>query len=112
MEENIATKGKLGVPENFQITAPIHEGSPTAQEDRLPESYVNAQTTAFCELLGIEDGTRFVLPGSEAKEERYRSFVANGGGDYPRGGRGGGGRGGGGRGGRGMWGKGGGRGRG
>ena len=112
VEENIVTKGKLGVPKNFQITAPIHEGSPTAQEDRLPESYVNAQTTAFCELLGIEDGTRFAPHGSEEKEERYRSFVANGGGDYPRGGRGGGGRGGGGRGWRGMRGRGGGRGRG
>ncbi|CUS13601.1 unnamed protein product [Tuber aestivum] len=101
VEENVVAKGKLGIPENFHITAPIHEGSPTAQEDRLPESYVNPQTTAFCELLGIDDGTRFA-PGSEGKEERYRSFVANGGGGYPRGGRGGGGRGGGGRGGRGM----------
>jgi len=112
VEENIVTKGKLGIPKNFQITAPIHEGSPTAQEDRLPESYVNAQTTTFCELLGIEDGTRFAPPGSEGKEERYRNFVANGGGGYQRGGRGGGGRGGGGRGGRGgrgMRGRGGGR---
>jgi len=111
VEENIVAKGKLDVPENFQITAPIHEGSLTAREDRLPESYVNTQTTAFCELLEIEDGTRFAPPGSEGKEEKYRSFVANGGGSYPRGGRGGGGRGGGGRGGRGMRGGGGGRGR-
>ncbi|PWW79753.1 DBR1-domain-containing protein [Tuber magnatum] len=108
VEENIVAKGRLGVPENFRITAPIHEGSPTAREDRMPESYVNTQTTAFCELLGIEDGTKFA-PGSEEKEERYRSFVANGAGSYLRGGRGGGGRGGGGRGGRGMRGGGGGR---
>ncbi|KAG0638524.1 putative lariat debranching enzyme [Tuber brumale] len=111
VEENIVAKGKLGVPENFQITAPIHEGSLTAREDRLPESYVNTQTTAFCELLGIEDGTRFAPPGSEGKEEKYRSFMANGGGSYSRGGRGGGGSGGRGRGGRGMRGGGGGRGR-
>ncbi|RPB01918.1 DBR1-domain-containing protein [Choiromyces venosus 120613-1] len=102
VEENIVVKGKLGIPKNFEITAPIHEGSPNAREDRLPESYINAQTTAFCELLGIEDGTRFAPPGSEQKEERYRRFAADGGGSYLRGGRGGGGRGGGGRGGRGR----------
>lgn len=95
VEENIVAKGKLLVPDNFATTAPIHTGNPKAYEDRLPESFVNPQTTAFCELVGIENGT--LVGGGAAKEKVYEEWKAKGGGDhkYTRRGGGRGGRGGG-----------------
>ncbi|KAH6610151.1 lariat debranching enzyme [Trichoderma cornu-damae] len=55
VEENIVQKGKLDVPENFEVTAPPYvPGTPEVVQEQ-PEEYTNPQTAAFCELLGIEN---------------------------------------------------------
>lgn len=55
VEENIVQKGKLDVPENFELTAPPYvPGTPEIVNEQ-PEEYTNPQTAAFCELLGVEN---------------------------------------------------------
>ncbi|KFY75008.1 hypothetical protein V499_05027 [Pseudogymnoascus sp. VKM F-103] len=56
VEENIVKKGKLQVPENFVITAPVQDGvPPTLNISEQPKEYNNPQMVAYCELLGIEN---------------------------------------------------------
>ena len=108
VEENIVAKDKLGVPENFQQTAPPHvPGTPEIVQDQ-PEEYTNPQTAAFCELLGLEN--LWDAGAEERAERRARgppasSSFGGGGGRGPRrgGGRGRGRGGGRGRGFRGRW---------
>lgn len=53
VEENVVQKDKLGVPDNFEPTAPPHvPGTPEIVQDQ-PDEYTNPQTAAFCELLGL-----------------------------------------------------------
>ncbi|KAK3941696.1 putative lariat debranching enzyme protein [Diplogelasinospora grovesii] len=119
VDENITQKGKLGVPDNFAITAPIHNpGDPESTDDQ-PEEYTNPQTAQFCELIGVtnlwdateEERAERKARGPPPSEFRgghhggrrggYRGGGHRGGGGYRGGGRGRG-RGGGGRGGRGR----------
>ncbi|KAF4510834.1 hypothetical protein G6O67_002693 [Ophiocordyceps sinensis] len=108
VEENIVSKDKLDVPENFQVTAPPHvPGTPEIVHEQ-PEEYTSPQTAAFCELVGLEN-----LWDASAEERRARREQGPAPSEFRRGNRGGfdGGRGG--RGGRGRGrGRGGGRGRG
>ncbi|KAH7409296.1 lariat debranching enzyme, C-terminal domain-containing protein [Cadophora sp. MPI-SDFR-AT-0126] len=117
VEENIVKKGKLEIPENFVLTAPIFEvGTPEIVDDG-PLEYNNPQMQEFCDLVGIEN--KF-FSTEEEKDKRMRNgpppteqrrdggFGGRGGGRGRGGHRG---RGGGGRGDRGR-GRGGGRGRG
>lgn len=109
VEENIVAKGKLDVPDNFEITAPIHEpGAPETTRDQ-PEEYTNPQTAMYCELLGMEniwDASAEERDQRRAKgpvESEFRGGRGRGGGRC-RGGRDGRGRGGGrGRGRGGRW---------
>ncbi|PVH88792.1 DBR1-domain-containing protein [Cadophora sp. DSE1049] len=117
VEENIVKKGKLEIPENFVLTAPIFEVGMPEIVDEGPLEYNNPQMQEFCDLVGIEN--KF-FSTEEEKEERMRNgppppeqrrdggFGGRGGGRGRGGHRG---RGGGGRGDRGR-GRGGGRGRG
>lgn len=67
VEENVVKPGKLNVPLNFELTAPVHmPGSPEIVTEG-PEEYNNPQMAAFCELLGIEN--RF-FASSEEREAR------------------------------------------
>ncbi|KAF7559105.1 hypothetical protein G7046_g5052 [Stylonectria norvegica] len=53
VDANVVQKGKLDVPENFELTAPIYEsGMPTTVHEQ-PEEYTNPQTSTFCSLLSI-----------------------------------------------------------
>ncbi|KAL2068809.1 hypothetical protein VTL71DRAFT_15147 [Oculimacula yallundae] len=117
VEENIVKNGKLEIPENFVLTAPVFQiGMPEIVKDG-PAEYNNPQMQEFCDLVGIEN--KF-FSTQEEREKRMREGPPP---EEPRrdggfGGRGGGrgrgghrGRGGGGRGDRGR-GRGGGRGRG
>jgi lariat debranching enzyme len=55
VDEHIVKAGKLTIPENFTITAPVHmTGSPESVQFG-PQEYNNPQMAAFCELLGIEN---------------------------------------------------------
>lgn len=110
IEENVVKKGKLGIPENFTLTAPAFVVGTPEIVDEGPLEYNNPQMQVFCDLVGIEN--KFFATDEE-REERMRNgprpstarphggFVKRG--TWGRGGRGGGGgrgygRGGGGRG--------------
>lgn len=55
IEENVVKPGKLDVPENFTITAPIYDESVPITTQEMPPEYSNPQTAQFCELIGIEN---------------------------------------------------------
>ncbi|QUC23804.1 uncharacterized protein UV8b_08045 [Ustilaginoidea virens] len=98
VEDNIVKKGKLTVPENFEVTAAPHvPGTPEIVQEQ-PEEYTNPQTVAFCKLLGVKN-----LWDSSSGERQARRDQGPPPSEYH--GRSGGGRGGGrgrGRGGRGR----------
>ena len=98
--ENVVKKGKLEIPQNFEITAPIFEvGSPEIVNEG-PKEYNNPQMQQFCELIGIEnkffateeERDERMRNGPEPEEER-RNGGFGGRGVWHGGGRGGGGRG-------------------
>ncbi|KAK6380659.1 lariat debranching enzyme [Exophiala oligosperma] len=121
IQKHIVDVGKLDVPENFSITAPVYDPSLEIGPNEMPRELTNPQTSTFCELVGIEN--KFDISEEErefrmqqgpraesAQSIAYHSRSRGGGGG---GGRGRGGwRGGGGGGGRGRGGFRGGRGRG
>ena len=54
VEANMVNQGKMEVPENFEITAPIYDGKAIGSVGReQPPEYTNPQTKAFCETLEI-----------------------------------------------------------
>ncbi|KAL4780994.1 lariat debranching enzyme, C-terminal domain-containing protein [Aspergillus varians] len=55
VEEHIVKPGKLAVPENFTLTAPVYDPEIPVTTDQQPPEYNNPQTAAFCELVGIEN---------------------------------------------------------
>jgi lariat debranching enzyme len=68
--ENIVRKDKLGIPENFAITAPpFIEGTPEIVSEG-PVEYNNPQMNQFCDLLGIEN--KFYAT-EEERQERMRN---------------------------------------
>ena len=100
--ENITKKGRLEIPENFEITAPpFYVGMPEIINEG-PKEYNNPQMQQFCELVGIEnkffateeEREQRMRNGPAPAEERYRGGGRGGGhGRGNRGGRGGRGRG-------------------
>ena len=115
--EHITMEGKLEVPDNFTITAPIYDANQEVKEEEMPREVTNPQTVAFCTLLGIdnhfdateEDRDARILAGPKPVGDHHAN--RRGGRNRGGGGRGGGGRGGGrggkgGRGGRGGGGRG------
>lgn len=114
IEKHVVRAGKLTVPENFSITASVYDADESVATSDSPREYTNPQTSAFCELIDIDNKFDASEEEREARMTRgprpdQRSFSHNdrGGGRGGRGrGRGGfngvrGGRGGG-RGGRGR----------
>ncbi|KAJ9613129.1 lariat debranching enzyme [Cladophialophora chaetospira] len=53
--EHVVKPGKLEVPENFTVTAPIYDPRLQVESDAMPREVTNPQTSAFCELIGIEN---------------------------------------------------------
>ncbi|KAL8943916.1 MAG: hypothetical protein Q9211_000800 [Gyalolechia sp. 1 TL-2023] len=104
VEENLVKTGKMQIPENFEITAPVYDVSVGLHPMEYPREYTSPQTVVFCEMLGIEN----FFAGSEDEREARRanappiSSEGNGGGGHRGRGRGFGGRGGGGGQGRGR----------
>ena len=54
VQENLVEKEMMPVPDNFELTAPVHDGKNIETVGRKqPKEYSNPQTKAFCEMLGI-----------------------------------------------------------
>jgi lariat debranching enzyme len=68
VQENIVDKGKMEVPKNFEITAPIYDPAVSINTTDMPPEYNNNQTAAFCELVGIEN--KFHLTPEEQEQRR------------------------------------------
>jgi lariat debranching enzyme len=70
VEENIVRAGKLNVPENFAITAPIYNPAVPITVEEQSREYTNPQTAAFCDLINIRN--KFHL----SEEERDARIAA------------------------------------
>ncbi|KAA6406769.1 MAG: lariat debranching enzyme [Lasallia pustulata] len=73
VQEHIVEKGKLEVPENFEVTAPVYDRRVKVGVREMPREYVNPQTVAFCGLVGI--GNAFAA-SEEEREERWKAGAA------------------------------------
>ncbi|KAJ6183902.1 hypothetical protein N7519_005203 [Penicillium mononematosum] len=100
--KNVVEAGLLNIPTDFVTTAPVYDPWVSIDTRDQPKEYTNPQTSAFCNLVGIEN--KFDLSEEERQarmeagprpEGPRQHFQGNRGG---RGGRGGRGRGRGGRG--------------
>lgn len=67
VEEHVVKAGKLVIPENFSITAPVYKG--IANPAPLRE-YRNPQTEAFCKMLEIPNPLAATEEELEARMER------------------------------------------
>ncbi|KGO76328.1 Lariat debranching enzyme, C-terminal [Penicillium italicum] len=104
VQENIVNAGLLNIPTDFVLTAPIYDPAVSINTHEQPKEYTNPQTSAFCNLVGIdnkfdmsEEERQARMEAGPRPEEPRQYFQGNRGG---RGGRGGHSRGGRGRGGR------------
>lgn len=93
VEENIAKKGKMTIPEDFEQTAPVYDPTMGIRVDGLPQEYTNPHTWSFCRLLEIPNP--FHASDEERAQMMQRGPRPETGGSA-RGGRGWGNRGGGG----------------
>ncbi|GAB7336521.1 hypothetical protein MBLNU13_g09799t1 [Cladosporium sp. NU13] len=59
VRENVSAKGLLRIPQNFVAHAPSHAAEMVGTQEQPPE-YPNAQTSAFAELLRMEN--KFEVP--------------------------------------------------
>jgi lariat debranching enzyme len=55
VKEHIQEPGKLKVPENFVLTAPVFDPTGGSSVAGMPREYSNPQTREFCELAGIQN---------------------------------------------------------
>ncbi|KAK2746959.1 hypothetical protein FQN57_002531 [Myotisia sp. PD_48] len=75
VEENIVKSGKLTVPENFVVTAPVYDPSVSITTNEQPPEYPNPQTEAFCGLLGIEN--RLAMTESQQRAQNEALYRVN-----------------------------------
>jgi hypothetical protein len=84
VNENVVKEGKLAVPEDFTVTAPVYDKEVEVDVSEMPREVTNPQTVNFCALIGIE--CPFDI-GEEERDERVNAGPREGSGW--RGGRGG-----------------------
>lgn len=101
VEENLVKNGRLIIPLNFTITAPVYDASQGLAVDAAPIEYTNNQTKDFCDMLHIpnpfdiseEERAQRIQRGPRAEEPRRDGGFrggSRGGGGFGRGrGRGG-----------------------
>lgn len=53
VEANVVQPGKMIIPENFELTAPVYNPAMGINVQGQPREYRNPQTRAFCEMLQI-----------------------------------------------------------
>ena len=87
IEEHVVQPDRLIVPENFTITAPVYDPNEEVKITDTPLEYTNPQTSAFCELIGIEN--KFDISEDERETRRAQGPRPDERG-FSRGGRGGG----------------------
>ena len=93
VEENLVKQGKMDIPENFDITAPLYDGKAIGSVGReQPKEYSSSQMKAFCQMLGIPN---WFDSTEEERQERWRNKTAANESERTSGGSRGGGRGGG-----------------
>lgn len=61
--EHVVKAGRLEIPEDFSITAPVYDPKLNVSPHEMPREVTNPQTTAFCNLIGIEN--KFDIPEEE-----------------------------------------------
>lgn len=83
--EHVVQPGKLTVPENFSVTGPVHNSEEELSNADKPREYTNPQTSAFCELIGIEN--QFDI-SEEERDMRMARGPRPVDGSFSRGGRG------------------------
>ena len=55
ISEHVVKPNKLRVPENFTVTASIYDPNLQVESGAMPREVTNPQTSAYCELVGIEN---------------------------------------------------------
>ena len=90
VEEHLVKQGKMGVPENFELTAPVFDASVSLRTTEQPVEYTNPQTSRFCDLL--ETPNVFDISEEERQRRRDEPPPSQGEGSRGRGHRGRGGR--------------------
>ncbi|KAJ9648143.1 lariat debranching enzyme [Coniosporium apollinis] len=53
VEANLVQPGKMVIPENFELTAPVYDPTMGINVQGQPREYSNPQTRAFCKMLQI-----------------------------------------------------------
>ncbi|XP_013785231.1 lariat debranching enzyme B-like [Limulus polyphemus] len=67
-------QGQYKIPQNFCLTAPVHDHKSSRKKVPEPESYINPQTTQFCQKLGITDPLSAFLAKSPSANISIRDF--------------------------------------
>ncbi|KAM5433554.1 lariat debranching enzyme [Microsporum ferrugineum] len=75
VEQNIVKAGKMTIPHNFTITAPVYDPSVPISTNEQPPEYPNPQTAEFCKLVGIEN--MFAMPDEQRQTQMEALHKAN-----------------------------------
>lgn len=75
IEENVVKAGKMVIPYNFTITAPVYDPSVPISTQEQPPEYANPQTEEFCKLIGIDNA--FAMSDEQRQAQNEALQAAN-----------------------------------
>lgn len=55
VDDHVVQTGRITVPENFSITAPVYDPDEEVAATDMPQEYTSPQTSTFCDLIGIDN---------------------------------------------------------